>query len=517
MNQYSTLSSNSSKLLKLNYLLQNSAQIQNNPVCSKWLQIQEFEKNLEESMDLGKGRFGQKESTKVKNFQLFQEKPKELAKDLSLYLSLIEKPVNLLFSIDQFLFEFSKKTYQQKKTGEFFQQLKERKKLSLFYGHLTRKQILQLFSRVQKTKGYFSKNIFSLLERRLDVVIFRSGLTKTIPEARQLIKHRKVLVNSTPVTIPSFLLNPGDTISMKSETITGIRNQILNSNLSPFKNKVEQTKTHPKIWSDFYSKFKKILEISETQKTRNQNFQSRKICDLLIFLVCTRIKLRSFWAVKKDFTFFGSNQLFTPFIGDHSKPLSVNQEKNLIVLKWKSSLSSISIQKFGKPFFSPKKLFNFSKQSAEMSYPTGGSLQKKPVIWERKLINLKERKVFQILEFGKPSKNLRIQKEKQNGNPFNLKKRNLTLYRNSFLYFLNSLENSTKFSRLVSLNVKKWLFKKSLVQQNSLFFKTLNFKTTKPIHLEISYNLLTIIYLYSPQRLNFPFSIDLDLIKRSLR
>lgn len=504
MNQYSTLSSNSSKLLKLNYLLQNSAQIQNNPVCSKWFQIEEFGKNWGEKIDLR-----QTDSDQVKNLQLLQEKPKKLSKDLSVYLSIIEKPVNLLFSIDQFLFEFSKKTYQQKKTGEFFQQLKERKKLSLFYGHLTRKQIIHLFSRVQKTKGSFSKNIFSVLERRLDVVIFRSGLTKTIPEARQFIKHRKVLVNSTPVTISSYLVNPGDTISMKPETIAGIRNQFLNlsSKLSPFGNKIEQTKAHPKIWSDFYSKFKKILEISETQKKRNQNFQSLKICNLLIFLVCTRIKLRSFWAVKKDFTYFSRNQLFTPFIENQGKPFSVNKEKNLIVLKSKSNFSSIS---GSTQFSSPKKPLNFSKQSYKFSYPNRGSLQKKPVIWERKFINLKERKFL-------PSKSLRIQKEKHGVNLFNLKKRNLTLYRNSFLYFLNSLENYNKFSRLISLNVKKWLFKKSIFQQNSFFFKTLNFKTVKPIHLEISYNLLTIIYLYSPQRLNFPFSIDLDLIKRSLR
>ena len=72
---------------------------------------------------------------------------KNIFKNLSLYLSIIEKPINLLFSIDQFIFEFSKKTYQQKKSGEFFQQLKERKKLSLFYGHLTKKQLINLFNK----------------------------------------------------------------------------------------------------------------------------------------------------------------------------------------------------------------------------------------------------------------------------------------------------------------------------------------------------------------------------------
>ena len=82
---------NSEKLLKLNYLLQNSKIT----VTSKLSRFPEFSSNL--------------------------------SKDLPFYLSLIEKPINLLFSSDQFFFEFSKKTYQQKKTGEFFQQLKKEK------------------------------------------------------------------------------------------------------------------------------------------------------------------------------------------------------------------------------------------------------------------------------------------------------------------------------------------------------------------------------------------------------
>lgn len=115
----------------------------------------------------------------------------EMSKNVSLFFSLIEKPINLLFSIDQFIFEFSKKTHQQRKAGDFFHQLKERKKLSLFYGHLTRKQIFNIFTKAKKNKGSFSKNILCLLEKRLDVVLYRSGLAKTIAESRQLVKHKK--------------------------------------------------------------------------------------------------------------------------------------------------------------------------------------------------------------------------------------------------------------------------------------------------------------------------------------
>ena len=95
--------------------------------------------------------------------------------------------------------------------------------------------------------------------------------------------------------------------------------------------------------------------------------------------------------------------------------------------------------------------------------------------------------------------------------------KNLALYRNSFLIFLKCLENHKKFVSLLTLNVKKSLFKRSLYKQKSSFWKILAFRAIKPIHIEVSYNLLNIIYLYSPQRINFPFFMDLDLINRSLR
>lgn len=190
---------------------------------------------------------------------LYQEKPHELSKDLPLFLSLIEKPLNLLFSIDQFVFEFSKTTYQQKKNGDFFQQLKERKKLSLFYGHLTRKQMVNLFKKAEKIKGYLSRNLFSLLERRLDVVIYRTGLTQTIAEARQLIKHNKIQVNNTRVNVSSYSLNPGDVISIKSEKQSGFIRQIVDTL------NTDKQKPHSKVFEEYYSSLKKILNKSSLQ------------------------------------------------------------------------------------------------------------------------------------------------------------------------------------------------------------------------------------------------------------
>ena len=120
------LEQNSQKLVKLNYLLQNS---KISTTSSLWKQKERSESEAQKAVDL--------------------------SKDVSLYVSLVKKPINLLFSLDQFVFEFSKKTYQQKKTGEFFQQLKERKKLSLFYGHLSQKSLTKLFTKATQSKGFF--------------------------------------------------------------------------------------------------------------------------------------------------------------------------------------------------------------------------------------------------------------------------------------------------------------------------------------------------------------------------
>lgn len=449
MNQFFTIKNSvpnaSKKLLKLKVLLQNSNLFQKN------------------------------QSLLINSEKTFNFSP-DLEKNLPLYLSLIEKPVNLLFSLDQFLFEFSKKTYQQRKTGEFFQQLKERKKLSVFYGYLSQKQLQRLFVQGTKKKGYFTKNILSLLERRLDVVVYRSGLVKTIAEARQLIRHQKIQVNSRKITVPSYCLNPGDIISLKAETI--------DKKISEIQDQIKNKRKFLRIFGELFSRLQ-----TNSYLTR-QNFQQKKstvqskiVCNSLIQLMLTRIKLRSFLNVnKKNIKFKNKNFM-------------------LALLKWKTP--SISLMSSKNSFFEKNKQSN----QQEVFYACGGSLQKSPIFWSTRLTNLIKR-----------IKNIKIQREfKSYKSSQNLHKKNQILLKDCFLLFLKHLSHSKKFSCLISLNLKKYLVKRSHYSQKSVFKKVLDFRTVKPIHLEISYNLLTIIYLFSPQRINFPFYIDLDLIKRSFR
>ena len=507
----------SNKLFKLKYFLQNS----------KLITIANSQENFVENL---------KSTTSIRSSDFSQQKNQnlEMSKDFSLYLSLIEKPLNLLFSVDQFLFEFSKKTYQQKKTGEFFQQLKERKKLSLFYGHLTRKQIINMFNKVKKNKGYFTKNLFSLLETRLDVVLYRSGLVETVAEARQLIKHKKILVNQQIINVPSYSLNVGDFISIKSKIVNISSNQFDNSLKTTDKKNFNFV-----LKNEFYSKFTQILSFSrEKQKLKPffrkskkslisfpkerkkiLNFQSKFFCNLLIQLLCTKMKDRSYWNLKKNSIY--SNQL-------NSNDSSINLKNFFLTMfKWKSFsqkkdfFSKKFTENFGsnlkkKSFFLPKKSFKGKSDPEQNVYPNQGCLQKKPAFW-----SLSFQKNNKLFFKNYPSQQIFHSKFKRHLNPLN--KKNQRFYRTSFFVFLKHLENSNKFKGLMTLSMNKFLFKKSKknLGTNSRNLvpvtKIVNLKRIRPLHIEVSFKLLNVVYLFSPQRINFPFYIDLDLINRSLR
>jgi len=117
--------------------------------------------------------------------------------------------------MDQFLDEFFRKSPQRKKISEYKLQIQEHKKLSLFYGGLSRKQLKKYFLASTRLSGEFSKNFIGLLERRLDVVLYRSQFFKNISTARQFIVHKKINVNNSVVSLPSYLVKPGDVLSIE--------------------------------------------------------------------------------------------------------------------------------------------------------------------------------------------------------------------------------------------------------------------------------------------------------------
>lgn len=106
---------------------------------------------------------------------------------------------------------------RRSKATEYGIRLREKQKVRRIYGVLER-QFRKYFAIADAGKGVTGEMLLALLERRLDSVCYRLGFAATRSDARQLVRHKHVLVNGKPVSIPSFLVKPGDTVSIREKS-----------------------------------------------------------------------------------------------------------------------------------------------------------------------------------------------------------------------------------------------------------------------------------------------------------
>ena len=104
-----------------------------------------------------------------------------------------------------------------RKVSEYGLQLKEKQKAKFVYGVLER-QFRGYYEKAKKMSGVTGENLLSLLERRLDNVVFRLGLANTRRQARQLVRHGHFTVNGKRVDIPSALVREGDVIEVAEKS-----------------------------------------------------------------------------------------------------------------------------------------------------------------------------------------------------------------------------------------------------------------------------------------------------------
>ena len=102
----------------------------------------------------------------------------------------------------------------RKKSSEYGSQLREKQKAKRYYGVLER-QFRGYFEMASKRKGQTGENLLSILETRLDNVVYRLGFAMSRPEARQLVRHGHFTVNGRKTDIPSFLVKPGMVVALK--------------------------------------------------------------------------------------------------------------------------------------------------------------------------------------------------------------------------------------------------------------------------------------------------------------
>ena len=103
------------------------------------------------------------------------------------------------------------------KMSDFGTQLKAKQKLKGYYANLSERQFRKVYDEAVRLTGDSSENLIGLLERRLDMVVYRAKFVPTVFAARQFVSHGHVKVNGRRVTIASIRLRAGDTIELSDK------------------------------------------------------------------------------------------------------------------------------------------------------------------------------------------------------------------------------------------------------------------------------------------------------------
>ena len=102
----------------------------------------------------------------------------------------------------------------RKRVTEYGLQLREKQKVKRAYGILE-KQFIKYYEEAERMKGITGENMLSLIERRLDNVVYRMGIGASRSVCLQIVNHGHITVNGKRVNIPSFIVKPGDIIAIK--------------------------------------------------------------------------------------------------------------------------------------------------------------------------------------------------------------------------------------------------------------------------------------------------------------
>jgi len=108
--------------------------------------------------------------------------------------------------------------------SQYLIQLREKQKLRFMYGVLE-KQFRRYYREANRQAGITGTNLLVILETRLDNVVYRSGLARTRPQARQMVNHGHFLVNGKKVDIPSYQVRAGEIVSVKERSKDILPNQ----------------------------------------------------------------------------------------------------------------------------------------------------------------------------------------------------------------------------------------------------------------------------------------------------
>lgn len=111
---------------------------------------------------------------------------------------------------------------RRKKVSEYGLQLNEKQKAKFMYG-VSEKQMRTLFAEAKRREGNTGYNLITLLEQRLDNVVYRMGFASTRRFARQLVNHGHILVDGKRVDIPSYRVKPGQKVEIREKSKANVQ------------------------------------------------------------------------------------------------------------------------------------------------------------------------------------------------------------------------------------------------------------------------------------------------------
>jgi small subunit ribosomal protein S4 len=107
---------------------------------------------------------------------------------------------------------------KRRKISGYGQQLAAKQKLRGYYANMSERQFRRIYQEASRRRGDTAENMIGLLERRLDMVIYRLNFVPTVFAARQFVNHGHVLVNGKRVTIPSYAVREGDLVEVREKS-----------------------------------------------------------------------------------------------------------------------------------------------------------------------------------------------------------------------------------------------------------------------------------------------------------
>jgi len=126
--------------------------------------------------------------------------------------------------------------FRRRRPSDYQRQLREKQKVRRIYGVLER-QFRRYFREAERRPGLTGENLLTLLEQRLDNVVYRLGLADSRPQARQLVQHGHITVNGRRLSSPSYLVDVGDVIAVREASrdreYFQVRAELLDTDRSP--------------------------------------------------------------------------------------------------------------------------------------------------------------------------------------------------------------------------------------------------------------------------------------------